>query len=151
MEQMLVVDDEEKSVDAVFCDEVEGSDLGIRSTGIRRTIVKVNAPWKRRDKSLFVRVHSSPWNVRNETSADGWCGNDVCERWRSRRIVSRLSRSLSRLVFEFVASGMEVRRVGRSTSTANVADSCIVKRVAISIVRSCKDLLQVPEHNVVSL
>jgi hypothetical protein len=82
MEKMLVVDDEEKSVDAVFCEEIERSGLGIRSAGIRRTIVKVSAPWKRRVKNLFVRVRSSPWNVRRRSSADGWCGNDVCERWR---------------------------------------------------------------------
>ena len=59
MEKMLVVDDEEKSVDAVFCDEIERSGLGIRSAGIRRTIVKVSAPWKGRVTNLFVRVHSS--------------------------------------------------------------------------------------------
>ena len=151
MEEVLVIDDEEKSVDAVVCDEIERSGLGIRSAGIRRTVAKVNAPWKRRFKNLFVRVHRNPRNVRNESSADGWCGNDVCERWRSRRIVSRLSRSLSRLVFEFVASGVEVRHVGRSTSTANLADSSIVKRVVVLVVRSCKYLLQVPEHSVVSL
>jgi hypothetical protein len=36
MEKMLVVDDEEKSVDAVFCERVEISGLGIRS--IRKRI-----------------------------------------------------------------------------------------------------------------
>ena len=56
MEKVLVVDDEEKSVDAVFCDEIERSGLGIRSAGIRRTIEKVSAPWKRRIKNLFVSV-----------------------------------------------------------------------------------------------
>ena len=31
---MFVVDDKEKSVDAVFCDEIERSGIGIRSAGV---------------------------------------------------------------------------------------------------------------------
>ena len=85
MEKVLVVDDEEKSVDAVFCERIEINGLGIRSIRKRGTIPKLNMPWKQRVMNLLVRVHSSPWNVRNESSADGSCGWNVCEKLKSRK------------------------------------------------------------------
>ena len=141
MDKALVVDNEEKSVDAVFCERIEISGLGIGSIRKRGTIPKSNTPWKRRVMNLFVRVHNSPWNVRNESSADGSCGWNVCEKLKSREIVSRSFRKLSRLAFEFVVSGVEVRHVGRGTSTADAADSSAVKRVVISVCSRCKDIL----------
>jgi hypothetical protein len=91
--------------------------------------------------NLLVRVHSSPWSVRSKSSADGSCGWNVCEKLKSRKIVSRSFRKLSRLAFEFVVSGVEVRHVGRGTSTANAADSSVVRRVVMSISLRCKDIL----------
>ena len=91
--------------------------------------------------NLFARVHSSPRNVRNESSADGSCGWNGCVKLKSRKIVSRSFRKLSRLAFEFVVSGVEVRHVGRGTSTAKAADSSVVRRVVTSISLRCKDIL----------
>ena len=91
--------------------------------------------------NLLVRVHSSPWNVRNESSADGSCGWNVCEMLESSKIVSRSFRKLLNLGFEFVVSGVEVRHVGRGTSTANVAEESVVRRVVMPVSLRCKDIL----------